>query len=551
MNRRRFIAKALTAAAAGSVAVGCERKEFDLLIVHGLVYDGLGNEPAVTDIGVRGNRIAAVGDLSRRSCHQRIDAAGMAVTPGFIDVHTHSDVALLANPNAESKIRQGVTTEICGNCGDSPYPLDEVRSRETIEALQRQYELEVNWRDLSGYFDRVEKNGVCLNVAVLVGHSSLREAVMGPDDRPPSEKEMGAMRAILREYLGMGALGLSTGLEYKPGMYAETGELIELCNEVAHQGAVYATHMRNEDLRVEEALDEALAIGAAAGCRVQISHFKACQKRNWHKTPRLLRAVDQARRNGLEVCCDRYPYTAYSTSLKLLFPIWSRAGGDEDLAARLSREQDWLKIRAFVQDKIEALGSWESVLITRVSNPERKECEGQTVARLAGDGDPYEYVRRLMIDAKGNVSMCGFAMSEEDTAAVLAYNHTMVGSDGDSLAPYGVLSRGMPHPRSYGSFPRYLGYYVREKKILPLTEAIRRITSLPCSHFSIADRGVVQEGMFADLVIFDPQTVIDQAAFTAPHQYPKGISHVVVNGRTVIHNARHSGEKAGRILRRA
>jgi len=541
----------LTAAAAGSVAVGCERKEFDLLIVHGLVYDGLGNEPAVTDIGVRGNRIAAVGDLRRRSCHQRIDAAGMAVTPGFIDVHTHSDVALLANPNAESIIRQGVTTEICGNCGDSPYPLDEVRSRETIEALQRQYELEVNWRDLSGYFDRVEKNGVCLNVAVLVGHSSLREAVMGPDDRPPSEKEMGAMRAILREYLGMGALGLSTGLEYKPGMYAETGELIELCNEVAHQGAVYATHMRNEDLRVEEALDEALAIGAAAGCRVQISHFKACQKRNWHKTPRLLRAVDQARRNGLEVCCDRYPYTAYSTSLKLLFPIWSRAGGDEDLAARLSREQDWLKIRAFVQDKIEALGSWESVLITRVSNPERKECEGQTVARLAGDGDPYEYVRRLMIDAKGNVSMCGFAMSEEDTAAVLAYNHTMVGSDGDSLAPYGVLSRGMPHPRSYGSFPRYLGYYVREKKILPLTEAIRRITSLPCSHFSIADRGVVQEGMFADLVIFDPQTVIDQAAFTAPHQYPKGISHVVVNGRTVIHNARHSGEKAGRILRRA
>jgi len=551
MNRRRFIASALTAAAAGSVAVTCERKEFDLLIVHGLVYDGLGNEPVVTDIGVCGDRIVALGDLSDRSCHRRIDAAGLAVTPGFIDVHTHSDVALLANPNAESKIRQGVTTEICGNCGDSPYPLDEKRSRETIAALQRQYELAVTWRDLAGYFDQMETNGVCLNVAVLVGHSSLREAVMGPDNRPPSATELRTMCAILRDYLALGALGLSTGLEYKPGMYAETGELIELCKEVAKQGAVYATHMRNEDLRVEVALEEALTIAAAAGCRVQISHFKACQKRNWPKTPRLLQAVDQARRDGLEVCCDRYPYTAYSTSLKLLFPMWSRAGGDEDLVARLSHEQDWLKIRAFVQDKIEALGSWESVLITRVSSPERKQCEGQTVAHLAGDGDPYEYVRRLMIDVKGDVSMCGFAMSEEDTAAVLAYAHTMVGSDGDSLAPYGVLSRGMPHPRSYGSFPRYLGFYVREKKILPLAEAIRRITSLPCSHFSIADRGVVQKGKFADLVILDPQTVIDQATFTAPHQYPKGINHVVVNGRTVIHSYQHSGEKAGRILRRA
>ncbi len=551
MNRRRFISSALTAAAASSVVLGCERKEFDLLIVHGLVYDGLGNEPAVIDIGVRGDRIVALGDLSGRSCHRRIDAAGMAVTPGFIDVHTHSDVALLANPKAESKIRQGVTTEICGNCGDSPYPLDEVSSRDTIAALQRQYEMAVSWRDLAGYFEQLQKYGVCLNVAVLVGHSSLREAVMGSDDRAPSEKELGAMRAILRDYLGLGALGLSTGLEYKPGMYAATGELIDLCKEVAHQGAVYATHLRNEDLRVEEALDEALAIGAAVGCRVQISHFKACQKRNWHKTALLLQALDRARRDGLEVCCDRYPYTAYSTSLKLLLPAWSREGNDNDLVARLSSEQDWLKIRAFVRDKIEALGSWESILITRVSSPERKSCEGQTVAHLAGAGDPYEFVRRLMIDVKGNASMCGFAMSEEDTAAVLAYSHTMVGSDGDSLAPYGVLSRGMPHPRSYGSFPRYLGHYVREKKILPLAEAIRRITSLPCSHFSIADRGVVQQGNFADLVIFDPQTVIDQATFTAPHQYPMGIDSVVVNGRTVIHKDQHSGEKAGRVLRRA
>ncbi len=551
MNRRRFITSTLTAAAASSVVMGCERKEFDLLIVHGLVYDGLGNEPAVIDVGVRGDRIVALGDLSDRSCHQRIDAAGMTVTPGFIDVHTHSDVALLANPKAESKIRQGVTTEICGNCGDSPYPLDEVRSRDTIAALQRQYEMAVSWRDLAGYFDQVVKNGVCLNVAVLVGHSSLREAVMGPDNRPPSEKELAAMRAILREYLGMGALGLSTGLEYKPGMYADTRELIELCKEVAHQGAVYATHMRNEDLRVEEALDEALAIGAAAGCRVQISHFKACQKRNWHKTAHLLQTLDRARRDGLEVCCDRYPYTAYSTSLKLLLPAWSRAGGDNDLVVRLSSERDWLKIKAFVQDKIEALGSWASILITRVSSPERKSCEGQTVAHLAGDGDPYEFVRRLLIDEKGDVSMCGFAMSEEDTAAVLAYSHAMVGSDGDSLAPYGVLSRGMPHPRSYGSFPRYLGRYVREKKILPLAEAIRRITSLPCHHFSIADRGVVQQGKFADLVILDPQRVIDQATFMAPHQYPMGINCVVVNGRTVIREDQHSGEKAGNVLRRA
>jgi len=548
MNRRRFIGSAIAATSASSIWLGCERKEFDIIIHHGRVFDGLGQEPTAVDVGIRGDRIIALGDLSGRSCGQTIDAAGQAVSPGFIDVHTHSDMPLLVNPKAESKIRQGVTTEILGNCGDSPFPLDEVKSLESITALRNEYKIKIDWRDLAGYLHRLEKNGISVNVVPLVGHSALRQAVMGTDHREPTAVEMAKMKSILRDYLHQGARGLSTGLEYKPGMYAATAELIELCKEVANVGGVYATHLRNEDVAVQEALAEALAIGAASGCRVQISHLKASQKRNWYKTPLLLTALEQARINGVVVCADRYPYTAYSTSLKLLFPFWSREGSNKDFIARLQSESEWKKILVFLQDKINALGSWQSVMITRLSSKERKGFQGKTIAQLAAGSDAFQFVRQLLIDENGDVGMCGFGMSEEDTAAILAHPYTMVGSDGDALAPYGILSGGTPHPRSYGSFPRYLGLYVREKKILPLAEAIRRITSFACQHFSLVDRGVIAAGKFADLAIFNPDTIIDQSTFTSPHQYPLGISCVIVNGRVVIHNDRHTGEQPGRIL---
>lgn len=547
-NRRDFIKTTL---AVGSLVLRCEQTEYDLLIKNGLVFDGLAHDPVQVDIGIRSERIVAMGSLHEHAARRLIDAAGLTVAPGFIDVHTHSDVTLLANPKAESKIRQGVTTEICGNCGDSPFPWDEEKSRDTIAAVSREYQLEANWRTLAGYWQRLEKNGVAVNVATLLGHSTLREAVMGADDRPPTTAELQRMQAILRECLQAGALGLSSGLEYKPGMYASTQELIALCRIVAEARGVYATHMRNEDKRVEEALAEALAIGAATGCKVQLSHLKACQKRNWYKTPLLLQTVEQARKNGIDVYADRYPYTAYSTSMKLLFPFWSRDGDNRDFLKCLASSEQWQKIKLFLQDKISALGSWDSVLVTRLASAERKEYQGKTVAQLAANRDPYQFVRELMIAEQGDVHMCGFAMSEEDTAAVLAFPYTLVGSDGDALAPYGVLSAGTPHPRCYGTFPRYLGLYVREKKLLPMAEAIRRITSLPCRHFSIPDRGELTIDKFADLVIFDSKLINDKATFVEPHQYPDGISYVIVNGKIVIEKGKHTGLLPGKILRRA
>ncbi len=546
-NRRDFIKTAL---AAGSVVLGCDRNEFDLLITNGRVYDGLGHEPLSADMGVRNERIVAIGSLRGRSAHRTIDAAGLAVAPGFIDVHTHSDVTLLANAKAESKIRQGVTTEICGNCGDSPFPWDEEKSREAIQEISKEYQIAVNWRTLAGYRQRLEENGLAVNAATLVGHSALRQAVMGPDDRIPTIAEMQKMKSLLSECLQQGALGMSTGLEYKPGMYAATQELIELAAMVAEANGVYATHMRNEDVSVEQALTEALSVAGATGCRLQISHLKACQKRNWYKTPLLLQAIETARKNGLTVCADRYPYTAYSTSMKLLFPPWSRQGENRDFVKRLESWEQWRKIKLFLMDKISALGSWESVLVTRLASAERKACQGKTVAQLAGKQDPFQFVRELMIAEKGDVGMCGFAMSEQDTDAVLAFAGVMVGSDGNALAPYGVLSQGMPHPRSYGTFPRYLGLYIREKKIISLPEAIERVTSLPCRHFSIVDRGELSIDKFADMVIFNPQTVIDHATFVQPHQYPEGISYVIVNGKLVVENGRHSGQLPGKVLRR-
>ncbi|HOT98043.1 MAG TPA: D-aminoacylase [bacterium] len=556
-TRRRFIQQSALlgfglCSSGRSLLTGCQQQPFDLVVCNGLIYDGSGSEPCPGDVGIRGERIVAIGKLDASRALQIVDAGGHAVTPGFIDVHTHSDLSLLVDPRGESKIRQGVTLEIGGNCGESVFPIAGKEGELAKEEWCREYAVEASWRDLAGFFAALEKRGIGLNYATLAGHGAIRTAAMGSANRVPDAAEMRSMKTLLESALEQGALGLSTGLEYTPGSFARTDEIIALCKMVTRRGGLYATHMRNEDLTIEAALAEALTIGRESGVRVQISHLKACQQRNWHKTAGLLEAIAEARRQGLHVHADRYPYTAYATSLNMLFPLWAREGGHAAFVARLKEPATFAKMAPFVRDKITATGSWASIMITRAYFSGRRELQGRTVEELAAAAklDPLEFTRRLLIEEEGQVGMCGFSMSEEDTRKTFAAPFTMVGSDGNAISPTGLLGQGTPHPRYYGTFPRYLGRYIREARVLPLAEAVHRITGMPADKFGIRERGMLKKGYFADLVVFDPATIIDQATFAGPHQFPIGIDLVLVNGQIVVSSGQHTGKLPGRIIRR-
>ncbi len=556
-TRRRFIQQSALlgiglSVSYSSMVASCAKQPFDLLLCNGLLHDGRGSEPYRGDLGIRGERIAAIGKLDPARAQRVIDLQGNAVSPGFIDVHTHTDLSLLVDPRGESKIRQGVTLEIGGNCGDSVFPLAGKEGEEAKEAWRREFALEFDWRDLAGFYAALERRGIGLNYATLAGHGAIRTAAVGVANQPPDAAGMRAMISALEAALEQGALGLSTGLEYTPGSFAKTDEIIALCRVVARHGGLYATHMRNEDLTVEEALAEALTIARESGVSLQVSHLKACQQRNWYKTPRLLEAINEARCQGLNVHADRYPYTAYATSLNMLFPLWAREGGHAAFVTRLKEPATFARMAPFVRDKIAATGSWAQIMITRAYLSERRELQGRTVEELAAATgvDPLEYTRRLLIEEAGQVGMCGFSMSEEDTRMTFAAPFTMVGSDGNAIAPTGLLGKGTPHPRYYGTFPRYLGRYIREAGVLPLSEAIHRITGLPAAKFGIRERGLLKTGYFADLAVFNHATVIDQATFADPHQFPLGVDLIVVNGQIVVEKGQHSGKLPGRIIRR-
>ncbi len=498
-----------------------------MLLSGGRILDGTGTDAFTVDIGVKSGQILAIGNLSGLSAYRVIDVDGLTVAPGFIDVHSHSEKRLLINPNAESKIRQGVTTEILGQDGGSFKP----------------NEFETNFREY-------EKSGIALNIGSTVGQGTIREVVMAMTDRPATSDEMARMKALATTALEQGALGISTGLEYTPGGFAATDEIAELCS-VMNGNGLYATHMRNEDDRVVEAVQEAISIARSAGVALQISHLKCQGERNWHKLDEIFALIKSAQDEGLQVSLDRYPYVAFSTGLANLMPLWSRAGGTEEFIQRLQNQDELARIKVYTLDKIAQLGSWASVMITSVSLDKNKVLEGKTIAQIVEDDDrePFEFVRSLIIAENNNVSMVAFGMSEENTARILAHPDCMPASDGSALAIYGELSSGNPHPRSYGTFPRFLGKYVRGQKIVPLAEAIRKITSLPAARFGLTDRGRLAESFAADLVVFDPAGIIDKATFAKPHQYPAGIDLVVVNGKVVLEQEAHSGELPGKILR--
>ncbi len=525
----------------------------DILIVNGLVVDGTGKPAFQADVGVAEGRIAVVADSVAQEARRTIQAQGLHLAPGFIDPHTHSELTLLADPHAESKIRQGVTTEVVGNCGFSPAPLlgaavDEMRAQAKTLGLN------VNWASMAEYLERLRTQGIALNVVPLVGHNTVRGSVTGFDDVQPTIEQQTKMERLVAEAMEQGARGLSSGLFYPPGFYARTEEVIGLAQVAARYGGIYATHIRNEGDHLLEAIAEAIEIAEQAEIRVEIAHLKLEGYRNWEGADRLLASLDDAHSRGVSVGCDQYPYAASSTWLAAILPYWAQAGGAKAIAERLSDPQTRTRIREDWEencadwDNCGGVREWSNVLVTDCDP--RPDVLGKSIVEIAdAEGkDPLEAALDLIVISEGQAAGVFFDQLEDNVRTLMRHPLVVVGSDGNSLAPYGVLGQRKPHPRSYGTFPRVLGRYVREEKVLTLEEAVKKMTSITAERFGLTDRGVIREGAWADLVLFDAQTIADRATFIDPHQYPVGIPYVVVNGVVVIDQGQHSGALPGQVL---
>jgi N-acyl-D-amino-acid deacylase len=554
MKRRHFVSS-LTTAGVGLLlhkreAWSAQPYQAQRVLRGATIYDGTGSVPLVGDIALDGERIIGIGRSLNVSGAEEINLRGLALAPGFIDIHSHTDLVLFANPKAESKIRQGVTTEIVGQDGSSVGPVSAESAARTSESYKQRYGVELGFTDLAGFFRTLERRGSAVNLASMVGAGTVRGFVMGNDNRPPRQAELERMVTLVREAMRQGAVGLSSGLEYSPGGFATRDELVALARALAGTGLPYASHMRNEDDELFAAVEEAIAVGRFAKVPVQISHLKAQGQRNWWKSDAVLATIEQARAGGIDVLFDRYPYIAYATGLSNLFPLWTLDGGTRAFMQRIQDAAQRPRIEAYVRDKIDELGSWDAVQITSTGDA-LAWARGKRLGALAKarNTEPFELLLEITIADENRTGMVGFGMSEESTAQMLKHPLAMVCSDAGARATYGALAGGSPHPRTYGAFPRVLGFYCRDQKLMPLQTAVHKMTQMPARRLKLGGRGVIQPNAFADLVAFDPARVADRATFENPHQYPVGIPHVWVNGEAVIVNGEHTGRLAGRVLR--
>jgi len=552
MHRREFLG---AGAALGLASfTGVDRiwlwEQPDLVLRRAMVFDGTGSPGREADVSILGDRIQTVGRVSDRG-KVEIDLAGHALSPGFIDIHTHADLPILANPRVENRVLQGITMEVGGQCGGSPGPWTEEEAQGTRESYRNLYGADVDFRDLGGFFRALERTPPAVNAASMVGQGTVRGAVVGNEDRPATEEELARMKGLVAEAMDQGAVGLSSGLEYTPSGFATREELVELATVLKGTGYPYASHMRNEDDGVLAAVEEALHVGRLAGVPVQISHLKAQGERNWWKASVILDLLEDVRKDGIDVHFDRYPYVAYATGLSNLFPNWAKSGGNRAFVARLNDPEQRPAFEVYARDKVAQLGSWNSVQISSIRSEKNAWLSGRRFGDAAQEvgEEPFAMALRLLSEEGGSVGMIGFGMSEENTARILSHPLGMVCSDGSVYAPAGPLSEGSPHPRSYGTFPRVLGYYVREQKVMPMETAIHKMTGLPAQKIQVEDRGVIRPGAFADLVAFNPDTVRDTATFADPHQYPEGINLVVVNGQITVREGKMTGTLAGRPIR--
>ncbi len=525
---------------------------FDLTIRNGTVFEGTSATPQRVDVGIKGDRIAAIGDLSRARSSRSIDASGLAVAPGFIDVQGQSGTTLLADGNGESHLRQGITSEIIGE-GNSPAfwtapPAD--------GNVLQSFGISVDWSEADGYFRRLQEPGIALNLGTLIPATMVRERHIGLENRDPTAEELVQMETTVDKAMRDGAFGLASALIYPPGSFAKTGELVALARVASRHGGIYVSHVRGESFNLFQALDEALQIGRDANIPVVIFHLKVAARRNWGRMGEVIAKLSRAARDGRGVSATMYPYTAGGTGLAASLPLWVQEGGRDKMLERLRDPA----VRARARQEIEStIDGWENLIlasgfegiqIANVPQTSNQTVVGRRISEIAAarKQDPWDTFFALLLETEGRAGALYHMMSEEDVQTGLRWGSVTIGTDSSALRSEGVLARGSPHPRAYGTFPRVLGKYVREDKVLELPEAIRRMTGAPAAQFGIRDRGFIRQGLFADIVVFDPATIGDTATYEKPHQYPTGIHHVIVNGVPVLDPQGLTGARPGRVL---
>jgi len=551
---------ALVAAALAAVPPRVQpTPDYDVLLVGGTVVDGTGAPRRKADVGITGDRIAAIGDLSGHTARRTIDASGLVVAPGFIDMLGQSEATILVDPRGVSKVTQGVTTEITGE-GVSAAPVNATTLRRD-SATYASWGLVVDWHDLDGYFRRLERSGTPINLASFVGATQVREYVLGNARRAPSPDELARMEALVDTAMRQGALGVSSALVYAPAFYARTDELIALARVAGHYHGVYATHVRNEGPRLDQALSEAFRIGRAAHVPVEVWHLKLAGRPNWGRMPRILRRFEALRKAGQQVGANSYPYTASATGLDAAIPAWAHAGGDDSLIARLRDPAIRARLKREMGDRRPSPASQESfsqgagglsgVLVLGVLDSTLRRFEGRRISDIARDEnqDPYDVLFDILIADRARTGAAYFSMSDRDVGDATAAPWVGVGSDFGATAPDGPLNMRRVHPRAYGTFPRILGRYVREEHALTLETAVRKMTGVAAERMGLEGRGILRPGNYADITVFDPGTVADRATFEDPHQPAVGVRYVMVNGQLTLDDRRLTGERPGRALR--
>lgn len=560
MKRREFLQKSILVSGSGLLIAALPKMpgiylgddDFDIIIRKGTIIDGTGSSRYNADIGISNGIIKEIGDLSKASAKTILDSSNHIISPGFIDIHTHTDLGILRNPKGESKIHQGITTEIGGQCGGSFAPISNREFEKDAKQYEEKYGLTLEGTSFADHIQMMRNWKFSVNQANMVGLGTIRELIVGMDDRPATKNEMELMKNEIQAALNGGAVGISSGLEYTPGSFASTDELIELSRSMPKGiSKLYATHMRNEDDTGEEAVAEAIRIARESGSRLELSHLKASGKSNWYKADSLLSMLDNAAAEGIEAHADRYTYVAYHTGLANLFPLWSRDGGKSAFIDRLKDKSNYEKLKTYSVKKASNLdGGWNGVVISSINNEDLESFKGKSVLEIADElnMEPFDAAVKLLVESGGRVSMVGFGMSESSTEKILSHPRVMIASDASAHAPYPPMNRSIAHPRAYGTFPRAISKYVRERNLVSLEEMVRKMTLMPAQKIGIKDRGEIAIGKRADITIFNYNTIKDKATFIDSAQYPEGIPYVIVNGKLVIKDGEHTGALPGEVV---
>jgi len=528
----------------------------DIILSGGMLIDGTGKAAEKGDLRISGQKIAWTGDGPREGA-QTVDVSGLTVTPGFIDFHSHTDMSLLVNPTSESKLTQGITLEVNGNCGASDSPVLDTEARKHVDESFRRMGTSLSWDNVGSMLDVLERSGTAVNFCTLAGLGNVRREVVGAEDRPATEDEIRRMQDLVARSMDEGAVGVSSGLIYPPGCYASPGELARVCEPVGKRGGIYATHMRSESDKIVEAVRESIHVGEHSGAKVEVSHLKACGTTCFGKAVDALEEIQRARARGVDVSADQYPYIATATGLETMIPAWAHSGGEEALRSRLNDPAARAKIKAELErdlapgGAIADSGGFETVVISSVRTDANRWAEGMNMAQIAArmGQEPVEALFNFLLAEDFGVGMIHFCLSEKDVEAVMGADFTLFGCDATARALSGPMSAGKPHPRAWGTFPRVLAEYVRKRRVLSLEQAVCKMTSVAADRLGMSSRGRLKAGCYADIVVLNPATVEDTATFTQPKQPAAGIMHVLVNGEFALRDGKITGKLPGAVLR--